>query len=116
MAARKMKTKKRGDNARRLTDEEKSAIATADAGTTNVELAQRFNTSIPTILKWRKRGGGAVRTHATTTDTGAVKGRPGRRAASQTPTMITVDGDFVIVQMKIPKHEFHRDLLSRLLS
>lgn len=90
-------------NSRRLTAAEKKQIAAADPSLTNTALSEKMGVSLPTIARWR---GDKPTTRQVTT-------RTTKKHGSATPT-ISVQGDYVVITLKIPKAQFQKDLFSTL--
>jgi hypothetical protein len=95
---------------RRLTDKQKTAIVEAPADVTNTELAERFETTLQTIARYRTgpapagspRGRGKGAKRAGTAIGGGAHG-----------IQMSFDGDYIV--LKIPKKGILKNLMGELL-
>jgi hypothetical protein len=109
--AAKRKTKKKagaGGQGKRLTPEQREAIANEPSFMTLAALAEKYGASVPTIIRYRRGGSGK----------GAVATKAQKASRSSSDSLagvqVSVDDDFIVI--RVPKKSILKDALGKLLA
>jgi hypothetical protein len=111
--AAKRKTKKKasaGGQGKRLTPEQREAIANEPSTMTLAALAEKYGASVPTIIRYRKSGKG----RSTTVPKAERQPKQAPGAGISGVQVLVDDPEYIVV--KIPKRSILKDALGKLLA
>ena len=110
-----MPAKKTSNTGHRLTTKQKNAIAKAGPATTNTELAEKFETSMQTIARYRTTTPTRGRKAATTaSDIGSTVTKAPSKAKGG--INMDTDGEFIVLRIHKSRKNVVQGLVDQLLS